>query len=77
VSNPHVERIGRQTRFSFIGFETVTGLITASASADRLFGLGWGYGQRDAVYGLGIMLAGGLVYGACRLVFGLVRSVGS
>jgi hypothetical protein len=77
VRNPQVERIARQTRFSFIGIEAIAGLMTTSAFADRLFGLGWGYGRWDAAYGAGIMLAGGLVYGGCLLIFGLVRSVGS
>jgi len=64
-----VGRVARQTRFTFIAFLIVTGLITGSALADRLFHLGWGYGPWDALGGLGIMLMGFFVYGVCVLIF--------
>ena len=68
-----VGRIAVQTRLSFIGFLIVSGLITGSALADRVFGLGWGYGQWDAVWGVGIMLWGCFVYFLCTRIFRLLQ----
>ena len=65
--------VATQTRIAFIGFLVFGGLITAPALADRIFGLGWGYGQWDALMGLGIMVWGCVVYFLCTLVFRLFR----
>ena len=64
-----IERIRRETRFTFILFLTFGTLMTGSALADRVFGLGWGFGPWDALAGLGIMLGGCLVYLCCIAIY--------
>jgi hypothetical protein len=68
-------RIARQTKWSFIAFLLVGGLITASALIDVLFGLGWGYHWLDVLGGVGILAFGFVVYGACLAIFRFTDAV--
>jgi hypothetical protein len=67
--------IARLTKWSFVLFLVIGGLITVSALIDVLFGLGWGYHWRDVLVGGAILAWGFVVYGVCLLIFRFTDSV--
>jgi hypothetical protein len=61
------------TRISFIGILIITGIVTAMAVADLLFGLGWGYETEAVFIGLGIMVFACILYVLCKGIFTALR----
>jgi hypothetical protein len=71
VSPDRGRQIARRTWVVFLLVEAVAILITLSALADVLFGLGWGYNWTAVLIGIGICLWGAVVWVACRTIFRL------
>ena len=76
VSKDRVQRIARQTWFSFLFAEGVCLLITGVALADVLFSLGWGYNWNAVLAGLGISAWGVFVWWVCRAIFRFMAELG-
>ena len=61
--------IAKMTWWSFLWVEAVAALITFSAIADVMLGLGWGYDWKAVLIGFGIMAWGGVIWLICRALF--------
>lgn len=69
IAKERVHRIARQTWLMFLFVEGVCLLIAATALADVLFSLGWGYSWKDVLSDLGICAWGVFIYAICRAIF--------
>lgn len=69
--------VERDTWVTFILFEAICALFVVVAFLDATLGVvGWGFGWAEFVASIGMGLFGCLVYGVCRIIFGLVDRTG-